>query len=221
MKIFRLSTLLCVLFLVFFSFGCVEQTANKTGKKRSGFTTKIVNDVHSFANPEAIKVTNVDLDWDVLFEEKIIKGTSVLSFERGKGEKNPPMILDTRNLKIEKTETSNDSGKTYKKAKFKLGKADKFLGSSLTIELPPDADKVRVFYSSSPEASGLQWLTPEQTAGKKTPFMFSQAQAIHARSFIPLQDSPQIRVTYTAKVRTPKGLLAVMSAENNSREEGA
>ncbi|HRH44052.1 MAG TPA: M1 family metallopeptidase, partial [Pyrinomonadaceae bacterium] len=89
--------------------------------------------------------------------------------------------------------------------------------ASLTIQLPPNAKKVRVFYSTSPNASGLQWLSPEQTAGKKTPYMFSQAEAIHARSFVPLQDSPQIRITYSARVRTPKGLLAVMSAAGNSQ----
>ncbi|MCB1023977.1 MAG: M1 family metallopeptidase [Acidobacteria bacterium] len=179
----------------------------------------LAKDQHSYANPEAIKVTNVDLDWDILFDERMIKGSAVLSFERGKDAGTAPLILDTRDLKIEKAETSSDGGKTYKEAKFDLADADKILGSKLTIELPEDADRVKVSYSTSPKASGLQWLTPEQTAGKKTPFMFSQAEAIHARSFIPLQDSPQIRVTYSAKVRTPKGLLAVMSAEGNSQDK--
>lgn len=196
-----------------------EMPKDKPEKNAPESAGVLAKDHHSYANPEAIKVTNVDLDWDVLFDERMIKGTAVLSFERGKNDGKGPLILDTRDLKIEKTESSNDGGKTYKNAAFKLGDADKFLGSSLTIELPEDADKVRVKYSTSPKASGLQWLTPEQTAGKKAPFMFSQAQAIHARSFIPLQDSPQIRVTYSAKVRTPKGLLAVMSAEGNSQEK--
>ena len=122
------------------------------------------------------------------------------------------MILDTRDLNIEKVETST-SGINYDQTQFKLGEADKILGAPLTVTMPSGTKFVRVHYSTSPTASGLQWLEPAQTAGKKTPFMFSQAQAIHARSFIPLQDSPQVRVTYTARVRTPKNLLAVMSAE--------
>jgi leukotriene A-4 hydrolase/aminopeptidase len=178
-------------------------------------------DFHSYSNPQEIKVTNIDLDWDVLFAEKKIKGTAVLSFKRMTIDSNTHLILDTRDLNIEKVEISNDSGNSFALTKFKLGETDKFLGAPLVVQLPVDANRVRIFYSTSPNASGLQWLTPEQTAGKKTPFMFSQAQAIHARSFIPLQDSPQVRVTYSAKVRTPKGLLAVMSAQGNSQNNSA
>ena len=206
-----------------FNSACVEQPPQNTNMNKSQenkpaeTASMIVEDVHSFSNPKQIRVTNVDLDWTVSFEEKSIKGFADLSFERAKEAASAPIILDTRDLKIERTETSSDDGKTFQPAEFKLGEADKILGSSLTIPLPADANKVRVYYKSAPTASGLQWLSAEQTAGKQKPFMFSQAQAIHARSFIPIQDSPQVRVTYTAKVRTPKDLLAVMSAEGNSQ----
>jgi leukotriene A-4 hydrolase/aminopeptidase len=176
-------------------------------------------DAHSYSNPKAVRVTNVDLDWTVLFDKKILQGTATLSVARNsivKNVDNAPLILDTRDLTIEKAETSSD-GKNFKATTFNLGAADKILGAPLTIELPVNAKFARISYSTSPNASGLQWLSPEQTAGKRMPFMFSQAQAIHARSFIPIQDSPQVRVTYTARVRTPKNLLAVMSAEGNSQ----
>ena len=134
-----------------------------------------------------------------MFDKKIIKGSATLSFERKGKDPNTLLNLDTRDLNIEKVETSNDGGKTFAATKFRVGETDKFLGAPLVIELPVEANRVRVFYSTSPNASGLQWLSPEQTAGKKEPFMFSQAQAIHARSFIPLQDSPQVRVTYNGQ----------------------
>ncbi len=196
-----------------------QKMESKMEQKTSAMKTA-AEDVHSYANPQAVRVTHIDLDWDFLFDKKILQGTATLSFERASKAKNAPLILDTRDLQIAKVETSTN-GKTFKKTTFKFGEADKFLGASLTIQISPNAKKVRVFYSTSPNASGLQWLAPEQTAGKKTPFMFSQAQAIHARSFIPLQDSPGVRVTYTAHVRTPKGLLAVMSAEGNSQNNDA
>jgi leukotriene-A4 hydrolase len=171
-------------------------------------------DHHSYSNPEQIKVRHVDLEWDVLFDQKILKGTATLSLERTGSTKGAPLILDTRNLNITKAESSAN-GTSYSEAKFTVGKADAILGAPLTIELPDNATKVRVGYSTSPGASGLQWLEPSQTAEKKHPFMFTQSQAIHARSWIPLQDTPQVRVTYTARVRTPRELVAVMSAEND------
>jgi leukotriene A-4 hydrolase/aminopeptidase len=170
-------------------------------------------DFHSYANPTAVRVRHVDLDWDVLFDQKILKGTATLTIERIS--QNAPLLLDTRDLKIEKVETSAD-GTQYLAATFKLGDNDKILGSPLTIPLPSAANRVRIHYSTSPGASGLQWLAPAQTAGKKSPFLFTQSEAIHARSWIPLQDSPAVRVTYNARVRTPRNLLAVMSAEDLS-----
>ena len=171
-------------------------------------------DYHSYANPSAVRVTHVDLEWDVLFDQKILKGSATLTVERSS--QTAPLILDTRDLRIEKVETSA-GGATYAPGTFTVGESDKLLGASLTIPLPAGANRVRIHYSTSPGASGLQWLAPAQTAGKKDPFMFTQSQAIHARSWIPLQDTPSVRVTYAARVRTPRNLLAVMSAENDAR----
>jgi leukotriene-A4 hydrolase len=170
-------------------------------------------DYHSYANPSAVRVRHVDLDWDVLFDQKILKGSATLTVDRIS--QTEPLVLDTRDLKIDRVETSAD-GARFEAGTFKLGDNDKILGAPLTIPLPAKATRVRIYYSTSPGASGLQWLAPAQTAGKKNPFLFTQSEAIHARSWIPLQDTPGVRITYAAHVRTPRDLLAVMSAENLS-----
>ena len=104
-------------------------------------------------------------------------------------------------------------------AAFELGKVDPILGSRLSITMTPEATQVRIAYRTSPTASALQWMNPSLTAGKLKPFLFTQSQAIHARSWIPLQDSPGVRITYAATVRVPKGLTAVMAAESRVRPE--
>lgn len=177
-------------------------------------------DFHSYSNPQEIRVRHLDLDWDVDFEQKILKGTAILIFERI-AQKSSVLILDTRALNISKVEASAD-GKSFNDTEFSLDSPDPVLGAALTIRLPESATRVRIHYATSAGASGLQWLGPQQTAGKREPFLFTQSQAIHARSWIPLQDTPQVRVTYTAHVRTPSRLLAVMSAENdpNARRDG-
>ncbi|MGE0132293.1 MAG: M1 family metallopeptidase [Blastocatellales bacterium] len=167
-------------------------------------------DAHSYSNPEQIRVRHIDLDLEVLFDRKVLKGASILTVERAQAGAEL-LKLDTRDLKISKVEASSD-GANFAQTPFTLGGADKILGAPLTIQLPAQAAKVRIEYETAPGASGVQWLEPAQTAGKKHPYVFTQSQAIHARSWIPLQDSPGVRVTYSAIIRTPRELRAVMSA---------
>lgn len=164
-------------------------------------------DPHSYAQPGQARVKHVALDLAVSFEERTLAGTAVLAVEGASA-----LILDTRDLAIQSAETSTD-GSAFTPAPWQLGARDKILGAPLTVQLPEGAQVVRIRYKTSPQASGLQWLAPEQTAGKRRPFLFSQSQSIHARSWIPLQDSPGVRVTYSARIRVPEGLRALMSAE--------
>jgi len=178
----------------------------------------IVKDIHSHGNPEQIAVRHVDLDLAVSFEKKQLAGTAVLWLEQVDPSANK-LVLDTRDLSIASVETSRDNSK-FTTAPYQLGSADKILGSALTIEIPNGARFVRIRYATSPNASGLQWLTPAQTAGKVSPFLFSQNEPIAARSWIPLQDSPAVRLTYSARIQTPTHLTAVMSAEHDAASDG-
>ncbi len=165
-------------------------------------------DVHSFSKPDEAKVKHYDLDLTVDFDKKIISGKAACTIETGKGAKH--LILDTRDLKIDKVTI----GKDEKPAEFKLEKPVQFLGSALIIDIEEGTTLVTVYYSTSPTAAAVQWLNPEQTAGKKHPFLFTQSQAILARTWVPCQDSPGLRITYSATVHVPVGLLALMSATN-------
>ncbi len=172
-------------------------------------------DLHSYAHTGNGRMTHVDLDLEVNFESRRLNGTCTLDVEGEGGD----IVLDTRNLKILGVQVS-DNGTDFREAHFKMGPADPILGAPLRI-VRGDAGKVRVSYSTEPGASGLQWLEPAQTGGGQHPFLYSQSQSIHARSWIPLQDSPGIRVTYTARIHTPPELLAVMSAESLSKDTAA
>lgn len=198
--------------------GCSDNNVKPTTTKPVTETTSQTNqiqvgkDYHSQSNPEQVKVTHIDLDLTVDFDHKVMSGYAELTFDK-KDPEATSLIVDTRDLTINSV-TANGQ-----KIDFDLHDADDFLGAALEIPLPESGNKVKINYATSPQASGVQWLTPAQTAGKKYPFLFTQAQAIHARSFIPLQDSPQVRVTYKATIHTPKELLAVMSASNDPNTE--
>lgn len=166
-----------------------------------------MNDIHSFARPDEAVVRHLALDLNVDFEGKRLAGSATLTIETSDGA--AELVLDSNGLTIDNV--TLDDGKT---TTFSIGQAQPYLGSPLTIALRPGTKSVKIDYASSPDAAAVQWLSPEQTAGGKDPFLFTQSQAILARTWVPIQDSPGVRITYEATIRVPRGLMAVMSAEN-------
>jgi hypothetical protein len=196
---------------------CGPTTSNDAAthdvKNAEQATPKIIKeDKFTYANYDRVRTTHLALDLDVNFDEKVLDGTATLDFERIDPNAQT-LVLDTKDLTIRMVEVQ--LGDLWVEAEYTLGDADDLLGQSLTIPVPTGSSKVRIDYRTSPTAEGLQWLSPAQTAGKKYPYLFSQAQAINARTMAPVQDTPAVRITYTATLRTPPELIALMSAEQD------
>lgn len=176
-------------------------------------------DPHSYARPDRVRVRELNLDLEVSFERRELAGFAELALDWQKPDART-LDLDTRDLSIARVAYADSKG-AWHAAKFTLAPRDAVFGSKLTIALPQAAPKVRVYYHTSPQASGLQWLDAAQTLGKRAPFLFTQSQAIHARSWVPLQDTPAVRFTYRARIAAPAGLRALMSADNDPADTGA
>ncbi len=168
-----------------------------------------MTDVHSFAKPNDAVVTHLDLNLNVDFEQKILSGSASWNIENKTG--TSEIVFDTKDLNISKVTLDNGE-----ETEFLVSNDKPFLGRTLNIIIKPTTKRISIFYSTSPDAAALQWLTPAQTAGGKQPFLFTQSQAILARTWIPCQDSPGIKFTYTATVKCPPNLMALMSAENDT-----
>lgn len=163
-------------------------------------------DPHSFANPTEARVRHVDLRLYVDFDQHALEGAATLDLARSAGSRE--LVLDTRDLDIRNVTTAAGDA-----LRWTLGDPVEHLGRPLRISLPEGVDRVEVHYRTGPDAAAVQWLEPEQTAGGAAPFLFTQGQAILTRTWIPTQDSPGIRQTYSATITVPAGLRAVMSAE--------
>lgn len=204
------------LIVLFSSFmhGCANHNKKHTGDSTQE-TIIVGKDYHSFANTDEVVIRHVTLNLNVDFDDQTITGNNWLFFKR-KSPTAKSIVLDTRDLQINAVNTNTIEG--MKPLKWRWGQKDKDLGTALIIDLPEnDEQAIIIQYKTSPSASGLQWLKPEQTSEKKHPFLYSQSQAIHARSWIPLQDSPKVRQTYSANVKINRKLRAVMSAYNNPK----
>ncbi|TFW13705.1 M1 family peptidase [Massilia arenosa] len=173
----------------------------------------------SYSHYDQVRQTDIQLKLKADFDRKTLDGYAELALQ-WLDPKATVLDLDTRDLAITKIEALDGKG-AWHTAEYKLDAADKEKGSALHIALPKQPRKVRIHYSTAPTAAALQWLTPAQTMSGKRPFMFSQSETIDARSWVPLQDTPAVRFTYSAHIDAPPGLRVVMSAENDPKATGA
>lgn len=162
-------------------------------------------DASSYARPAEARVTHVSLDLAADFAAKRLSGTATLDVAAAPGARE--IVLDSKGLAVRSV--SDERGRPLP---FAFGTGSEALGAPLTVQLN-GARRIRIAYQSAADAEALQWLSPEQTAGKKRPFLFSQGEPILNRSWIPTQDSPGIRQTWDARITVPEPLTAVMSGE--------
>jgi aminopeptidase N len=173
-------------------------------------TDAAARDTHSFARPEIARVTHVALDLDADFDARRMAGTATLDILAAPGA--AEIILDSRGLEIQSVTDAAGAPLAHE-----FGAGDEARGRPLTIRIGT-ARRIAIRYRSGPDAEALQWLTPEQTAGKRHPYLLSQGQSILNRSWIPTQDSPGIRQTWEARITAPEALKVVMSGERLTPE---
>ncbi|KAG8137989.1 putative Leukotriene A(4) hydrolase protein [Naja naja] len=131
-------------------------------------------DPSSFAAPDACRTHHLYLSCCVDFESRSLRGTAALTV-RSERDNLTSLVLDTKDLTIQKVVVNNQV------AQFVLGQQHSFKGAPLEITLPFHLRKgqdviVEISFETSPRSSALQWFTPEQTSGKRHPFLFSQCQ---------------------------------------------
>ncbi|MCB0478363.1 MAG: M1 family metallopeptidase [Crocinitomicaceae bacterium] len=182
-----------------------EKSKDNTASKSENM---IVKDAHSYANVADVHTTHLHLILNVDFDNQKVSGIVEHKIENTAGV--DKVIFDIKDLQIDKVTI----GENDEEAKFEIGEADELLGSPLTVSITPETKIVKIHYATTDKTEALQFLNPQQTAGKKYPYLFSQGEAILTRTWIPCQDTPGNRITYSADVKVPSELLAVMSADN-------
>jgi len=195
---------LSFLFLIFSFLSCTEPESSL--EKDGGFHP--VSDAHSYANIEQIRTKHLHLDIEVNFEKKTVSGVARHEMSEHNSK---TAIFDIKALDIQKVTLGKDDEIG---TDFELGDSDDIIGRPLKVKIKPTTKYINIYYSTTDETQAIDWLDPALTSGKQQPFMYTQGQAILTRSWIPLQDSPTNRITYSADVQVPNELMAIMSAEN-------
>lgn len=162
----------------------------------------------TLSNYHNFRTTNTAVDFHIDFDQKKLQGNVSLRLKSLTEAETNEIVLDASYLDIKDVKVNGESPKWDL-----LSSRVEPYGSPLSIKLkegiPRDEHiQVDISVSTTEECTALQWLTPAQTSNQKHPYMFSQCQAIHARSLFPCQDTPDSKGTYNFRIRSRLPVLA-------------
>jgi len=186
--------------LLLIGVGCTNAPEAPSTKSQLVADMKRATDHHSYSRPEEAVTTHLTWSAQVDFETRQVRATA--TYDIATSDDAQRLMLDCRDLTI------HDVFVDGTKVDFDLGPARPFIGQPLSIPVTSSTQQVMVSYTTSPDAAAFLWVEGD------SPFLFTQSQAILARSWVPCQDSPGVRFTYEAQVQVPSNLMAMMSATN-------
>ena len=176
--------------------------------KRTGSTAICpTRDPNTLSNYNHFVTRHTVADLVIDFEKKRLNGVITLHLQSITNAEADFVILDTSYLQIHSVQLNGNP------TSWKLSARSEPYGSALRIGLSSGVDhgkeiRLSIKVNTTEQCTALQWLTPAQTANRKHPYMFSQCQAIHARSLFPCQDTPDAKSTYEFLLRSHLPVLA-------------
>jgi aminopeptidase N len=209
MKIFNILSVLLVLSL--FSCDYFDDSIADEGKKI--VTNQQIRESHSYSNISEIYTKHLHLDMEVDFDNNSIYGVARHTM-MNKG--SDTAVFDIKGLEIQKVTLGERDHE--ENTNFVIGIEDTILGAPLSVKIDKKSTLINIYYKTTDRSEALDWLKPEMTKGKKFPYLYTQGQAILTRTWVPSQDRPSNRITYSADVKVPEGMMALMSAKNPTKK---
>lgn len=205
MKMIKFYPLLILLFV-----SSCTLFSSEDDKEVIKVNTVVTNvDDHSYSNVSKINTVHLSLELDVNFKNKSIYGVARHQMHNTGVD---TAIFDIKGLDIQKVTLGRKGFEIN--TDFVIGKEDSILGAPLSVKIIDTTKFVNIYYKTTENSDAIDWLDPNMTQGKKHPFLYTQGQAILTRTWIPTQDTPSNRITYSADVTVPEELLPLMSAVN-------
>lgn len=164
-------------------------------------------DPNTLSNYGSWLTKHTTVNFKVNFEKQRLEGSVLLDLQSLTEKESKEIILDTTFLDIASVKLNAVD------SQWEVRDRVEPYGCPLHVSVPDGAPqgeivKLEIALNTTKDCTGLQWMTPAQTGNKKHPYVYSQCQAILARSVFPCQDTPDVKSTFTFNITSPLPVVA-------------